>query len=181
MYHNMSTIDDDLIATASHTTPSYQIDKGIIFALLKPLVINGEGWAYILKFNIERDGPNAWDALELQAKGLAAIATRKAEAYTRIEKASFYGMSPKCTFDMYISPHLLGHNELSLLGEPVSELKKVTNFLAGITTPSLSTAKENVIGDVAKLENFDACQQYMKQILLAQKAGKRFIQYDLSR
>jgi hypothetical protein len=36
----------------------------------------------------------------------------------------------------------------------------------------LSTAKENVIGDVAKLENFDACQQYMKQILLAQKAQK---------
>jgi hypothetical protein len=35
----------------------------------------------------------------------------------------------------------------------------------------LATAKENVIGDVAKLEKFDACQQYMKQILLAQKAN----------
>jgi hypothetical protein len=29
-----------------------------------------------------------------------------------------------------------------------------------------------VIGDVTKLENFDACQQYMKQILLAHKARK---------
>jgi hypothetical protein len=81
-------------------------------------------------------------------------------------------MLPKFTFDMYVSTHLLGHNELSLLGEPVSESKKVTDFLAGTTAPSLSTAKENVIGDVAKLENFDACQQYMKQILLAQKARK---------
>jgi hypothetical protein len=34
----------------------------------------------------------------------------------------------------------------------------------------LSTAKENVIGDLTKLEDFNACQQYMKQILLAQKA-----------
>jgi hypothetical protein len=73
---------------------------------------------------------------------------------------------------MYISTHLTGHNELSLLGKPVSESKKVTDFPAGITTPSLTTAKENVIGDVTKLENFDACQQYMKQILLAQKEHK---------
>jgi hypothetical protein len=84
--------------------------------LLKPLVIGGEGWAYILKFNIERDGHKAWDALELQAEGPAAITTRKAEAYTSIEKASFSGMSPKFTFNMYVSAHLLGHNELSLLG-----------------------------------------------------------------
>jgi hypothetical protein len=147
------TINDDLIATASHTTPSYRIDNEIVFDLLKLLVINGEGCAYILKFNITRDGRKVWDALELQAEGPVAITTRKAEAYTSIEKASFSGMSRKFTFDMYVSAHLLGHNELSLLGEPVSESKKVTDFLAGITVPSLSTAKENVIGCVAKLEN----------------------------
>jgi hypothetical protein len=110
--------------------------------------------------------------LELQAEGHAAITTRKAEAYTSIEKALYPGHSAKYTFDMYVSAHLTGYNKLSLLGEPVSESKKVTDFLAGITAPSLTTAKENVIGDVTKLENFDACQQYMKQILLAQKARK---------
>jgi hypothetical protein len=78
---------------------------------------------------------------------------------------------------MYVSAHLISHNGLNLLGEPISESKKVTDFLAGITAPSLSsTAKENVIGDVTKLENFDACQQYTKQILLAQKAHKGFWQ-----
>jgi hypothetical protein len=43
---------------------------------------------------------------------------------------------------------LTSHNELELLGEPVCESKKVTDFLAGITVPSLTTAKENVIGDM---------------------------------
>jgi hypothetical protein len=33
------TIDDDLIATASHATPSFCIDNGTVFDLLKPLVI----------------------------------------------------------------------------------------------------------------------------------------------
>jgi hypothetical protein len=46
------SIDDDLMATASHSTPSYRIDNGTVFDLLKPLVIGGEDWAHILKFNI---------------------------------------------------------------------------------------------------------------------------------
>jgi hypothetical protein len=50
-----------------------------VFDLLKPVVIGGEGWAHILKFNNERDGRKLWDALELQSEGPAAITTRKAE------------------------------------------------------------------------------------------------------
>jgi hypothetical protein len=122
-----------------------------MFDLLKPLVINGEGWVHLLKFNNDCDGRKSWDELELQAEGPAAITTRKAKAYTSIEKASYSGHSAKFTFDMYVSAHLMSHNKLNLLGEPISESKKVTDFLAGITAPLLSTAKENVIGDVAKL------------------------------
>jgi hypothetical protein len=73
---------------------------------------------------------------------------------------------------MYVSAHLKSNNELNLLDEPISESKKVTNFLAFISATSLSTAKENVIGHVTKLENFHTGQQYMKQILLSQKACK---------
>jgi hypothetical protein len=58
------TIDDDLIATASHSTPSYRIDNGTVFNLLKPLAIGGEGWAHIFKFNNDRDGRKSWDAFD---------------------------------------------------------------------------------------------------------------------
>jgi hypothetical protein len=64
-----------LIATESHLTASYQINNGNVFGLLKPSVINGEGWAYILKFN---SGRKSWEALEVQAEGPAAITTCKA-------------------------------------------------------------------------------------------------------
>jgi hypothetical protein len=119
-------------------------------------VIGGEGWPFILKYSNDQDGIKSWDSLELQAEGPAAITTHKAEVYTSIEKASYSGHSAKYTFDMYVSTHLTRHNELSLLGKPVSESKKVTNFLAGIIAPSLTTAKENLIEDVTKLENFDS-------------------------
>jgi hypothetical protein len=46
-----NTVNDDLIMTASHSTASYRMDNGTVFDLLKPLVIGGEVWAHILKFN----------------------------------------------------------------------------------------------------------------------------------
>jgi hypothetical protein len=48
--------------------------------------------------------------------------------------------------------------------------KKVADFLEQISAPSLTMAKENVLGDVAKLEDFHTCLQYLKQVLLLQKA-----------
>jgi hypothetical protein len=156
---------------SSHATPSFHIDNGTVFDLLKPLVIGGEGWPVILKYNNDRDGIKSWYSLELQAQGPAAITTRKAEAYNSIKKASYSGHLAKYTFDMYVNTHLTGHNELNLLDEPVSESAKVTDLIAG-TAAFLSTAKENVIGDITKLENFEVYQQYMKQILLTQKAHK---------
>jgi hypothetical protein len=62
------------------------------------------------------------------------------------------------------------HNELALIGEPVSETKKEADFLEQISAPLLTTAKENILGDVAKLEDFPTGQQYLKQVLLPQKA-----------
>jgi hypothetical protein len=55
-------------------------------------------------------------------------------------------------------PSISMFNELTLLCEPVSETKKVSDFLEQLSDPSLATAKENVLGDLARLENFHACQ-----------------------
>jgi hypothetical protein len=70
---------------------------------------------------------------------------------------------------MYLSAHLTGHNELSLLGKPVSESKKVTNSLDRITTPSLTTAKENMIGAVTKLET--SCNTIYEAIIIGPKGA----------
>jgi hypothetical protein len=51
------------------------------------------------------------------------------------------------------------------LDEPVSETKKVTDFLKGIRDPNLNTGKSIVLGDPAKLEDFEKCQQYLSTII----------------
>ena len=60
----------------------------------------------------------------------------------------------------------MAHNELLDLDEPVSETKKVTDFLKGIRDPNLTTGKSIVLGDPAKLEDFEKCQhQYLSTII----------------
>jgi len=41
----------------------------------------------------------------------------------------------------------------------------VTDFLAGITDSRLSNAKDLFLGDPDRLQNFEACQQYLKTLV----------------
>jgi hypothetical protein len=51
------------------------------------------------------------------------------------------------------------------LNEPGPETKKVTDFLAGITDPRLSNAKDLILGDAQRLQDFESCQQYLKMLI----------------
>ena len=61
--------------------------------------------------------------------------------------------------------HQAAYNTLAELNEAVPETKKVADFLARITDTKLSTAKDLILGDPAKLGNFEACQQYLKTLV----------------
>ena len=159
------TIDDELIETAVHTTPSFTIDNGTVYDLLKPLIVNGEGWSFIQPHNADRNGRGAFLALKQQAEGPAAKTARLAAAYGNIAKARFNGQSARHTFDMYVHTHQTAHNELIALGEHPSEVKKVTDFLNGISMPYLEIAKGVIFGDNEKLTSFEVCQQYIKTAL----------------
>ena len=51
------------------------------------------------------------------------------------------------------------HNELADLQEPMSDTKKVSDFMKGIKDPKLSVGKTVCDGDNHKLTDFEACQQ----------------------
>jgi hypothetical protein len=159
------SVDAQLIATFSLTGDDFHIDNRRVYLVLKGLVIDGPGWAFIRKFNKDQDGRSAYFALKAQAEGQSAITTRLNKAYAMIQNATYNGRSKNFTFDKYIEIHQKAHNELLALGESISETKKVRDFLQNISDPKLSTAKTVVAGDPAKLENFELCQQYLKTCL----------------
>jgi hypothetical protein len=125
----------------------------------------GPGWSFIKGFHRTRNGREAILTLKRQCEGTLAIQSRKASAYAKIASARYSGHKKAFTFDSYVEMHQNAHNTLAELNEAVPETKKVTDFLAGITDSRLANAKDLILGDPAKLENFEACQQYLKMLV----------------
>jgi len=156
-----SSTDEEYMAVTLLSGEHYVTDNKRVYDELKPLIVNGPGWAFIKTFNTKRDGRGAVLALKLQAEGSAAIKARKTAAYAQIATARFKGTRNNFTLAMYTHRHQSAHNELEELGEPMSESKKCDDYLNGIQDPLLVTAKNNVIGDPNKYQSFTACQQHI--------------------
>ena len=153
----------------------YQEDNKRVFAELKDATIDGPGWTFIKQFARTRDGRKAVLTLKAQAEGQAAVQTRKAKAYAKIESARYTGPKRNWTFDNYIERHVSAHAELAELGEPVPEGKKVTDFLKGISAANLENGKDIVLSTLTYRENFEQCQQYLNG-LVASKAQQAKIE-----
>jgi hypothetical protein len=140
----------------------FKADSARLFDELKPLVTDGPGWTYVKPFSNKRNGRGAILALKLQAEGTAATKIRKSAAYNAINSCRFRGNKRDWTLANFIDSHAAARAELLQLKGPVSETKKVTDFLAGILCSKLEMAKAHILGMDVLNENFSACQNYIK-------------------
>jgi hypothetical protein len=159
------SIPERLIATTALNGTHFDLDNRTLYDEFKPLVVDGPGWSFIKKFDRTKDGRGAVLALKSQAEGTSAKLTRKQAAYASIASSAYLGPRKGFTFASYVTLHQSAHNELLDLDEPVSESKKVTDFLKGIRDPNLNTGKSIVLGDPAKLGDFEECQQYLSTVV----------------
>jgi hypothetical protein len=159
------SMPERLIATTSLHGTHFDLDNRTLYDEFKPLVVDGPGWSFIKKFDRSKDGRGAVLALKSQAEGTSAKLTRKQAAYASIASSTYLGPRKGFTFASYVTLHQSAHNELLDLDEPVSESKKVTDFLKGIRDPNLNTGKSIVLGDPAKLGDFEECQQYLSTVV----------------
>ena len=122
-------------------------------------LVDGPAWAYAKAHVRASDRCEAYLSVQCQATGTAPNALKKKLAYNQILTAKYNGHG--CfTFEAYVYCHQKPHNILADLEEPVPETKKVTDFMCGISNPTLATGKVVVNGDALKISNFEACQQY---------------------
>ena len=98
---------------------------------------------------------------------------RKQKAYAASRVLSFQGPRKHFTFQNYITAHQKAHNELDACKEPVPETKKVTDFLEGISDPTMSARLANVYGDEGKLGEFTKCQLYLQTIAASTSVHKK--------
>jgi hypothetical protein len=160
-------IDHDarLIATTLLQGPYYELDNQRIYDEFKALVLKGPGWSFIKQYDRIKDGRSAVLSLRRQCEGTSAIQSRKAAAYAKIAVAKYNGQKRNYSFDQYVETHQEAYNTLADLDETVPETKKVTDFLAGISDPRLSNAKDLILADISKLQSFELSQQFLKTLV----------------
>lgn len=66
---NYNSVDDYLMATTKLEGDHYKIDNAQLYNDIKPLLVDGAGWAFVKRYNRRKDGRGAVMALRKQAKG----------------------------------------------------------------------------------------------------------------
>ncbi len=152
------------IAITPHSGDAHQRDAIRLWDILKPLVLEGPAWHYIVAHDKRKNGPAAWDNIIAHFDGDASMTRFKASAYASLQKAAYTGKSKHFTFEQYVTLHQKAHAELARLEEAIPENKKVRDFLEGITCPRLEQAKLYVLGSPTHLMDFTATANYISQV-----------------
>ena len=76
----------------------------------------------------------------------------------------YEGPKRNWTFEQYVAGYLHVHNELDYRDEPISESKKVKDFPDGTEDDRLENAKDNIMSDEERLNNFDMMQKYISLV-----------------
>jgi hypothetical protein len=157
--------DDRLVNTTTLNGTWFELDNHQVYEEFKVLTLKGPGWSFIKAYDRTKNGRATVLALCQQCEGTSAMQFRKASAYAKIIAACYTGHRKTFTFDNYVEAHQAAHNTLADLDEAIPETKKVTDFLAGITDPRLNGAKDIILGDAQRLQNFESCQKYFKTLV----------------
>lgn len=146
----------------------FTLDNTRFYRDLKSLLIDGDGWDFIKRYERTQNGRAAYRTLLAQCEGVASKIARKNRAYARIGSAAYKGHNRKFTFEDYVAVHQSAHNEVYDCDptEAIPESKKVTDFLKGIEDDKMEPAVSVVLGDPRLLNDFNACQQYLSTTVM---------------
>jgi hypothetical protein len=111
-------------------------DNGMVYDLLKGLMLAGPAWPWMQQFDRSHKGGDAWKALMDHYKGSNVINCNKEAAYATLRRAEYHGECHNFTFDSYVTMHQQAHQDLARYREAVPESKKVRDLLAGTKDPS---------------------------------------------
>ncbi len=163
---------DEKIGRTMLAGPQYAADNATVYDLLKSLAGNGPLLPFIRPHEHTRDGRVAWQALKAFYEGDSMNSRLKDAAYNNLLKANYQGPRRNFEFSTYVTIHQKAHEELARFGEPVPELKKVRDFLDGITDPRCEAIKLTVMANPVYKTNFTEMVNYVTGAIDLLSKGK---------
>jgi hypothetical protein len=156
-----TTMHEELVTFSILFGPEFNINNGTVYDFLQSLTLNGPAWSWINTYQQSRNGRAAWKALVAYYEGDAMCTRSKQDCCQMITRANYQG--PHCNYDfnIYVLTHQQAHQELSRLGEPVPENKKVRDVLSGISNPLCTSIKLTALSSNTLMNNFLQAENYV--------------------
>jgi hypothetical protein len=156
---------DEKIGRTMLAGPQYAADNATVFDVIKSLASTGPLQPFVQPFERTRNGRGAWKALKQYYEGDSMNTRQKNAAYKAIQKANYQGPRRNFDFNTYVHIHQKAHQDLERYGEPVPELKKVRDFLEGITDSKCESIKLTVLASPLYKEDFNTMVNYVSGAL----------------
>ena len=134
------SLEEELIRRTMHTGHYYDQDNSEVWALLRAIMHDGPGWAWIQRFSRSHDGRAAYFAIRDHYLGSSFQSTIKTNATRTMTTTYYNGKSRHFTFDRYCIQLQKAFTDLEEYGEPQPESMKVRIFLENIQDARLISA-----------------------------------------
>jgi hypothetical protein len=161
-----ATTHERLVLSTPHSGEAYDEDNGTVWALMKQLMMDGPGYAYISQFDKMRNARGAIRALREHYEGASAMSRTKADAYTTIKNATYKGETRGWSFEQFTTVLSKAYRVLEEYDEPVAESKKVADLLGQIESVGMMQAGvAAVLSSTEMLESFTAATNYLSKLV----------------
>lgn len=155
----LPTMKQDLAARGRHDGIFWPSDNKAVWDVMYGCFHDTVWWATIQGYAAARDGHGAYQAAKVAFMGAEIARGFEAKADSIIETINYDGKSKNFSFSKYVNLLTKAFNDQGP-DDRMSEYKKVTKFLKGITDPDLKHVKAAVGADTQKRSNFISAVAY---------------------
>jgi hypothetical protein len=168
-----ATEQEFLVSTTPLEGDLYDLDNERVYAIVKQLILEGPGWAYITNvIDRTKDGRAAWLALRAHYEGESYMNKQKEDAYRLIEHLHYKGERATFTFEHFSGQLTKAYNDLQRYNEPILESKKVRDLLNKISDPKLESAKQAIRINSTYKNDFSMALNFLAESVDTQVGNK---------
>lgn len=157
---------EELIAYAPHTGPEYTEDNAQVFTLLMNTLTGSQHVASISRFQSKRDGRGAFQSLVLHNMGSSKWEKIVESAEKSLSQRIWNGKNHRYPLKDHITRQREAFNDMerakaNIPYEVPNDTTRVRFLLNSITASEMTAAKNVIIADATKKNDFEATADYL--------------------
>lgn len=170
---------DELIAYMPHSGQEYDEDNAMVFTLLMHSLSGSQHMASITQYQSKRDGRKAFKSLFMHNMGSSKWEKMVESAEMCLNQRVYNGKNPRYPLRDHIARNREAFNDMvrakgNISYEPPNETTRVRLLLNSIIAPELVSAKNVIMADPAKKDDFEQAADYLLLVAPVKKPGPSY-------